>query len=379
MSVPPVVRRLGGVVLLIVLAALLFTTTGHRKMRDFEVYWTAGARAAASAPLYRPGDGHYQFKYLPGFAVAVAPLSRLPLPAAKALWMVLSVLCLAALVQISVRSAAPSPLGTAALAALTVIAMAKFFAHELVLGQANLLFGALCVAGLRGLLRGRDAAAGAWLGGAVLVKPYAVLFVPYLLLIGRWRAALAAMAAALAVVALPVVSYGIQGTERLTRDWWRTATESSSPLLTNPDSISIFAMYAKWLGWGSAAAVLSIVTIGLLAAVFLAVIARRASADAPEVLEVGLALTLIPLITPQGWDYVLLLSTPLISLLIARASRMATADRAVLVTALSVVAFSLYDVMGREAYARFMGLAIITVCYLAIVGVALRARLARIA
>jgi hypothetical protein len=174
---------------------------------------------------------------------------------------------------------------------------------------------------------------------------------------------------------LPVVVYGIRGSIELMRAWWRTASETSAPLLTNADSISVFAMYAKWLGWGSVAATLSLVTIAVLALGFGVVLARRGGVRSPEVLEVAMALTLIPLATPQGWDYVLLLSTPLVALLISRTPGMPRGDRAAFIVTLAVVALSLYDVMGRAAYARFMALALITVCYLVILVVALRVRL----
>jgi alpha-1,2-mannosyltransferase len=216
-------------------------------------------------------------------------------------------------------------------------------------------------------------------GAAVLVKPYAVLFIPYLLLTRRWRAACAAGAATAAVLLLPTAAYGVEATLELMHHWWRTATETSGPLLTNADSVSVFAMYAKWLGWGTAAAALSVITVAVLGVLFLLVLTRRKGVDAPEVMEVGLAMTLIPLATPQGWDYVLLLSTPLIALLIARSHRLPVRDRAAFTVAVAVVALSLYDVMGRAAYARFMALSIITVCYLVIVALAVRARLRQIA
>lgn len=359
---------------LLAVSAVLFTTTGRSKMRDFEVYWTAGARASAAAPLYRADDQHYRFKYLPGFAIVAAPLAQLPLQTAKAVWMTLSIFCLAGLVAISVRLAEPSSLSPPWLAALTVIAMAKFFAHELVLGQANLLFGAVCAVALIALVRGRELGAGAAFGAATLVKPYAVLFVPYLLLTRRWIAAAAATAVTATVVALPVLNYGVSGTWTQTLEWWRTVSETSVPLLTNPDAISVFAMYAKWIGWGSVAAMASLITIALLGVAFLFVVAVRGGVARPEILEVGLVLTLVPLITPQGWDYVLLLSTPMVALLLARADRMRPCDRLAFGISLAVVAFSLYDVLGRAAYARFMALSVITVCYMAIIAVAVRLR-----
>lgn len=345
----------------------------RREMRDFEVYWTAGQRAASAEPLYREADGHYRFKYLPAFAVAVSPLGALSLGAAKATWTALSVVCLVYLLAWSARLARPAG-PQAALAWLTGLALAKFFAHELVLGQANLLFAAGCTGALVLLVRGRDASAGALFGLATLVKPYALVFLPYLLLTRRWRAAGAAGAGIACVLVAPAAVYGFNGTVDLTRDWWRAASDSSLPLLTNPDSVSILAMYTKWLGWGTLAGSLALATIGVLAVGVLAVLARRITVATPEALEVGLLLTAIPLVTPQGWDYVLLLSAPLIALLISRFGEMRSVEQTVFAVALAVAALSLYDVMGRQAYAAFMGLAVVTVCYLAIAAVAVRLR-----
>ena len=63
--------------LFVTLAAVLFTTKIRTEMADFGVYRTAGARAFSAEPLYRSDDGHYQFKYLPAFALAMAPFARL--------------------------------------------------------------------------------------------------------------------------------------------------------------------------------------------------------------------------------------------------------------------------------------------------------------
>ncbi len=42
------------------------------------------------------------------------------------------------------------------------------------------------------------------------------------------------------------------------------------------------------------------------------------------------------------------------------------AIRAGTIAALLVIAFSLYDVLGREAYGTFMALSVISVCYLVV-------------
>jgi hypothetical protein len=98
------------------------------------------------------------------------------------------------------------------------------------------------------------------------------------------------------------------------------------------------------------------------------VFARRAGVDRPEVLEVGLLLTMMPLISPQGWDYVFVVSTLSVMTLVNYSDGLPRYLRPVVITALLVVAFSIFDLMGRAAYQRFMRLSIITICYLVIIG-----------
>jgi alpha-1,2-mannosyltransferase len=366
--------RIAALALLAVAAIAAFSGRLHEEMRDFEVYWTAARRARGAEPLYRASDGHYQFKYLPAFAIAAAPIGALSLQAAKAVWFALSLAALVLFLELSVRHVPDPAFGKVALAALTTLAMAKFYAHELALGQANLLFGALVISAFVIWQRSRSVSGGLLLGVAFMVKPYALLFLPYLLAIGRWRVAAAMAVAAAAVLLMPTFVYGIGGNAALLAEWWRTAVETSAPTLTGADSVSLFALYAKWIGWGAMSRGLAVATIAVLAAAGAVVLAWRRPMRAPELLEVGLVLTAIPLITPQGWDYVFLLSTPLVAVLIAQAPRLPRREAALLWITLAIVAFSIFDIMGRAAYARFMALSIITVCYLVLFGFAVRLR-----
>ena len=45
---------------------------------DFVVPRTAAFRALAHEPLYRVDDGHYQYKYLPAFALVMIPFTWPP-------------------------------------------------------------------------------------------------------------------------------------------------------------------------------------------------------------------------------------------------------------------------------------------------------------
>ena len=59
------------------MAAIIYTVRIQREMVDFAVYRTAAARALDAETLYRESDGHYQYKYLPAFAFAMAPFAHL--------------------------------------------------------------------------------------------------------------------------------------------------------------------------------------------------------------------------------------------------------------------------------------------------------------
>jgi hypothetical protein len=69
----------------------------------------------------------------------------------------------------------------------------------------------------------------------------------------------------------------------------------------------------------------------------------------------------VPLLSPQGWDYVLLLATPAVVVLMDRWSELDAGWKLYTAAALGLMGLTIFDVMGRALYARFMGLSIVTV------------------
>jgi hypothetical protein len=354
--------------LLLVLAAVslaaVFSTRVSRKMPDFEVYYTAGTRAAVGAPLYRASDGHYQFKYLPAFAVLISPLSRMPLPAAKGAWFSLSGVLMILLLWLSVRGLPSVRTPPALLLILTFAAMAKFYAHELVLGQVNLLFAVLVAGAVVWLERGREVPAGVALALAVVVKPYGILFAPWLAA-RRTRTAFVVMLSGLVMCLLiPAIRYGWSGNLHLLREWLRTVTSTTAPNILNQDNVSLTAMFSRWLGPDSSAPILASMLGLALLALAAVVVAGRGTLERSEALEAGLILLLIPLLSPQGWDYVLLIATPAVMLLIDARAALPRTLRIAALGAVAVVAAAIYDVLGHDGYAAFMSLSIVTICAL---------------
>ena len=362
----------------VVLAALvaLFAYKVSAKMPDFEVYWRAGARALAAEPLYREEDEHFQLKYLPAFAILAIPAGMLPLPAAKALWFGITVALIPILLALGIGLLPSRRRSASVLALITLVLMAKFYGHELVLGQINVLFAVLIAGAVHALAGGRAATAGLLVALAVICKPYAVLFVPWLAAQRAVRALTFAAAGIAAALLLPVPLYGVRSAIALHVDWWRTVTQSTAPNLLNADNVSLAAMFAKWMGSGVTAATLATLAALLLLGLTAIVFVRRREVAGPAGLEAALLLTLIPLLSPQGWDYVFLIATPAVIYLVNYDRDLPTALRVAAWIALAIVAFTLYDVMGRRLYGRFMAWSTISVCYLVAIGalVTLRAR-----
>jgi hypothetical protein len=235
-------------------------------MYDFEVYRVAGVRAAAAEPLYRAEDGHWQFKYLPAFALAIAPLAALPPVAARGVWFFLSVALVVLLVNRSYVLLPDRRRRAAFLIALTVLAMGKFYVREVGLGQSNLLLAVLVLAAVAGWLRGRDALPGMLLAAATIVKPYAIVFLPYLIARRKWAGVGGFAGVFIGALLLPAVTYGWAGNVDQLRGWWHVVTSSTAPNLAGQDNVSIAGIYAAWLGVGAPAAALSAVTgLGLVA------------------------------------------------------------------------------------------------------------------
>lgn len=330
-------------------------------MVDFAVYRTAGSRVLDAAPLFRADDGHYQFKYFPAFALAMVPFAVVPVEAAKAIWFALSVFLLTWLVRWSVRALPDPRTSSRRLTWLAILLMAKFYAHELNLGQTNILLGVLLIGALAAAQARRPLLAGALVAAGVFVKPYALILVPWLFFAAGLTSLMAFGAIAGLGVLLPAVVYGWQGNLQLIADWYRTVSGTTAPNLLAPENVSLATMWAKWLGPGPDASTLAVITAGGAIALAAAAWVWRRDVRQPAYLEFGVLMLLVPLLSPQGWDYVFLLATPAVVCLVDRFGELGRAWRLVAITGMALMSFTIYDLLGRALYTRLMALSVVSV------------------
>jgi len=373
------------IVRLVAACALLAAALGafvlrvSRDMHDSEVPWTAARRAAAAEPLYRAGDEHYQFKYLPAFAVLAIPLGVMPLAVAKGVWFVGSVALLVGLMTLSVRLLPEQRKPTTLLVVSAIVVLAKFYARELDMGQVNLPFAMTVTGALLAMKTKRDLLAATLIVLSIAIKPYGALLLPVVVARRQRVGIVAAAIGCLLLLLLPVPLYGWSGTVDLHESWWETVTETTAPNLLNPDNVSLASMYAKWLGMTFLSTILAAASALVLLAAVMMVFLRRRSIPFPEGLEGSLLLLLIPLLSPQGWDYVLLIATPAIVYLANYLDTLPGPLRVITVIAGLTIGLSLFDIMGRAAYAAFMGAGIISVCALVLVAALTTLRLKAVA
>jgi hypothetical protein len=330
--------------------AIYLIATTKRDFWDFEVFRTAGVRVLGAEPLYRAEDDHYVFKYWPAFAFAVTPFALISAEAGKVLWFGGSIACLVGLIAISVHALPDRRRSAQALRWLTALFVGKFIVVEVVNGQTNSMLGLLAVLSVWLTQRESPKTAGALVGLAVFVKPYALLLLPWIAWASGARALAAAACVLIAGLLLPVSVYGWSGNLELLKAWYGIVTASTPENLLLAENISFASLWAKWVGPFAPAAWLALLTtVACLVAVGF-VWWRRATVARPSYLEAGLLLLLMPLISPQGWDYVLLIAAPVYACLLDRFSLLPPPWRVVAALGMALTSFTIYDLVGRSAY-----------------------------
>lgn len=264
--------------------------------------------------------------------------------------------------------------------------LVKYFFREWDLGQINtivtvmllLMLGCLISAMDKGNSR-YEAAAGVLWGMSTALKPYAVIFLLYLVLKRKWRAAGAGILTLGTALILPSLYYGWTGNLAVLREWLATLSQSTPRLLDTQDNVSLFAFFLKWTGSRNMALPLVGAAIAALALLVFWMILKGREPKDSIFLEGAVLLTCIPLVSPLGWDYTLIMSLPLLMLLLWHFRDFSRWGRLVLVLDLLVVFVSFYDLMGAALYEAFMSWSLITLNFLVILGFGFWLRLRRLA
>jgi alpha-1,2-mannosyltransferase len=284
----------------------------HLLMIDLQVYRAGGEAVLHGTPLYDGGILlDLPFVYPPFAAVVFAPLTVLPVAVLKVLWTVLNL----ALVVVIVRRSAVA-IGTSLGAAATALLVAVVLALDpvrttLYLGQINVVLLALVLADVTRRQGSRWCGIGVGLAAAVKLTP--LIFVAYLLLVGRLRAAATAVLTFAAAIGLGFllapadsVVYWVEGT-------FAAASRISDVAATTNHSWGGLLARADAPSWTYPVGTIAIGAGGLAVAV-------RVHRRGDELLAVTLCGLLSAAVAPFAWSHHFVWVAPLAVLLAQRAA-----------------------------------------------------------
>jgi alpha-1,2-mannosyltransferase len=307
------------VLLLAALAALVSVLVPNDPWHnwfDLRVYDGAAEWWRSGRPLYdyTYGRTQYGFTYPPFAALAVLPMTLLPIEAVAAVHATVNLLVLAGVTWWLVAPLARRhgwPVGFSVAAAVPVLFVLEPVRETIGFGQVNLVLLALVLADVAALRRGsRWAGVGIGLAAALKITPG--LFMVYLLLTRRWRAAAVAattgaVATGLAFAIAPDTSWRF-----FTSTLWQTDRVGRLDKTSNQSLLGGLARLTDpaqpprlvWL-------VLVVVVLGLV--LTRAVRAARAGDDLAGIALTGLAACLV---SPISWSHHLVWLVPALVVLL---------------------------------------------------------------
>lgn len=379
----PAIKKILAFLLVAVALALVFILGVRKDMTDFGVCYQAGSRALNGESLYRPSDGHLQFKYSPAAAVFYIPISLLPWEAAKAVWYALEILFLIGIFVVSLRLLPFLKTRPALLGLWGFLVLAKFLGRELQLGQVNLLIILLLTLMALAVQEKKDVPAGLLAAASLFFKPYALVFLPYLLFKKRSRT-FAGLAGLLLLGGLaPALVFGWRGNLRAVSEWSRTLGLSTPSLLAAGDNASLHGLVRKDFPGLSATGIQLILwfLLAVLMALFLSMLLQgnRSALPKAETAEIAFLMVLIPLFSPLGWYYNYLYGCLAVLLCVGMIRRLPKVGRIVLLADFFFIGASLREVFGKTIFDLYRANSLVTINFLILLGFLFYARMKKIA
>lgn len=292
-----------------ILYAAVAVPVGARRGGDLEVHFAPARQWVQGSPLYAraPRVG----AWWPPFAmVLVAPFAfaaGVSVAAAKAAWAVLSVAALAWSVTRLPRDGwRPICLAVAAVAA----PLHRNF-EDL---NMNALLLALLIAASRDLERKRERRAGAWMGVAVALKVFPVVWLGYLAFRRRWQGLAVGIGVAAGLTVAPLLRYGWAGGLDALRNW--TVNSAATQALGGSNQ-SLAALAAR-LHLGVTGAI----ALDLACTALVVVALSRPKNTHAAFEEVAVVAVLAVLVSPIAWVHYFLLLLPAWVIALTRAGDM---------------------------------------------------------
>ncbi|MFD3001929.1 glycosyltransferase family 87 protein [Pontibacter toksunensis] len=346
------------------------------RMHDLEVYYRTAARLMQGEALYRIAtDGHYVYKYSPTAAIYFIPFLLLPFSVAKVLYWVLLTFLTGVAFQLFYRMLLPQD-GLASdnrkqniVLLLSFLAVAVHLHREWHLGQVNLLLLGLYIFMMKGLVHGKPVVAGLLLAASLFIKPFGLIFFPYLLLKQRYRTIFYAVGFILLLGLLPMLFYpSLPAFKHLYLSWFQELTielKAKQRLLTEGNH-TIFSVLARYtpvqyaLTSAAAIKVYQFVLLVLIGGLFLLFNRWGRQLREQQVPELAFLIALVPLFAFTS-ENAFLFTAPCIMYLVYNYQNFSLAGKAALILACFLIGATIRDVTGAAVYGYLQALSVYSV------------------
>lgn len=195
-----------------------------RNLTDFAVYYAAGrSLLSGRTDLYAPDFARgvvMDYRYLPFFILAFAPLSFAPYPVAAWVWHLLNTAGIALAVTSIASMYSGLSYNRTKVWTVAFLVVVPYFAMALDYGNVQLIVTALMFAGLSLALRGRDLPAAALLAVTITVKIVPALTLPYFAVTRRFTLLGLVLIITAVLNLLPSIYFGVPGNRDLIARWY---------------------------------------------------------------------------------------------------------------------------------------------------------------
>jgi len=195
-----------------------------RNLTDFAVYYAAGrSLLSGRTDLYAPDFARgvvMDYRYLPFFIFAFAPLSFAPYPVAAWVWHLLNTAAIALAITSIASMYSGLSYNRTKVWTVAFLVVVPYFAMALDYGNVQLMVTALMFAGLSLALRGRDLPAAALLAVAITVKIVPALTLPYFAVTRRFTLLGLVLIITAVLNLLPSIYFGVAGNGDLIARWY---------------------------------------------------------------------------------------------------------------------------------------------------------------
>ncbi|RLD80836.1 MAG: hypothetical protein DRJ15_06040 [Bacteroidetes bacterium] len=333
-------------------------------MRDLEVYYRAADRLTEGGELYRAVEDnpweHYVYKYAPPAAMLFIPFLPLGIPLSKIIyWILLSFILGTVLYNLkrllSPKTASNRRVATSLL--LGIIIVGTHFFRELHLGQVNLLLLGIYIFALCLLQKEKPMGFAALIAVSIFIKPFGLIFLPLLIIMGRFRELLYFTGFTILMILLPMLFYADSNTYfELYVSWYRELTTElgAKQDLFSAGNHTIFSILARYspLGLlpieGSGRHIFQLGVMLSLALLLLWFYFRRPVPERALRLYIVL-IAIIPLLAFTSYN-AFIFTLPLIIYLLFRFGELNILFKIILIISCVFIGGNIYDLAGKDLY-----------------------------